>query len=104
MSYSLRQLAKVTAVSETAIRHWVKAGVIPQTVPRGPNTQYDERHLHYVLAVRRMRAEGMHMRAIGARLDRVSDEALRELAGLAPPPPVVEPPAATPELPAPAPS
>jgi DNA-binding transcriptional MerR regulator len=58
MGYSLVELSKRAAVPQSKIRYWVKKGVMPSTTPRGPNTVYDELHLLYALAAKRMSGEG----------------------------------------------
>ncbi len=84
MEYSVEELARTTGATVGEIRRWRRAGCVPPTVARGPNTRFEEVHRRYVLAVKRMRAHGTHLHAIAARLVGISEAELLALAGLAP--------------------
>lgn len=103
MEYSVKELARATGATVGEIRRWRRAGCVPPTVARGPNTRFEEIHRVHVLAVKRMRKSGTHLTAIAAHFAKLTEPELLALAGLAPPTPPTPAPAPAP-TPAPAPA
>ena len=58
-TYSLEELAQATGTTTHRIRHWVRRGLIPPTVPRGPHTRYDDEHRLWIKAIGLAMAGGM---------------------------------------------
>jgi DNA-binding transcriptional MerR regulator len=97
-TYSRKELVRASGVGASAIRHYVRLGLMPTADRHGSNNRYDERHLHLLLAIRRLRESGLRGDALAARLRNASREEILQLAGVPlpppppPPPPVIEPP------------
>ncbi|MGO8999337.1 MAG: helix-turn-helix domain-containing protein [Polyangiaceae bacterium] len=97
-TYSLNELAKATGITTHMIRHWMRRGYLPPTVPRGPYTRYEEQHRLWIKAIILAMAGGMTQRQAVAHVD--SLESVEDLAAAAgepmpkpaPPAPVAPPP------------
>jgi DNA-binding transcriptional MerR regulator len=101
-TYSLNDLAEATGITTHMIRHWMRNGHLPPTVPRGPNTKYEEQHRLWIKAIVLATKRGMSLRNAAAHVRALEfQEDLEEAAGEpkaapAPPPsPVAPPPAPT---------
>jgi DNA-binding transcriptional MerR regulator len=95
-TYSLKELAEATGITTHMIRHWMRKRFLPQTVPRGPNTRYEEQHRLWIKAIVLAMAKGMNQRQAVAQVRAL--ESFEDLAAAAgepipgPPPPTVAPP------------
>jgi DNA-binding transcriptional MerR regulator len=66
MSFTLKELARASKTSVNAIEHYLADRMIPSPELRGPNTRYTALHLHWLLGMKRLRAEeGLTVRLAG---------------------------------------
>ena len=110
--WSLRELARLTEVSERTLRLYRERGVLPPSPFKGAATRYQRSHLLWVLGVRRGLQEGLTLAQIRPRLQSMRAPELEAFAterlapgpamaalGLAPPAPSPHLTAAPPEVP-----
>jgi DNA-binding transcriptional MerR regulator len=88
--YTIVELAREAGVSTRTIRSWYTQGLFVAPPFAGPSTRYDAEHRLRVLAIQKMRREGLRMAAIKQRLTKMSLADIE--AFLAPPPPAPRPP------------
>jgi hypothetical protein len=103
--YSLRDLAAVTNVGQSAIGYYVKRGVLPRTESRGPYTRYTEEHRIRLLAIAQLRERGYGLSQMAKVLRDAFLADVFRIAGYEPPadepavaPAVVAAPAAAPAV------
>jgi DNA-binding transcriptional MerR regulator len=68
------------AVDGRTVRWYTSSGLLPAAERDGRYARYDSRHLHRLVAIRRLQADGWALGSIQRLLDRVDD---RQLLGLA---------------------
>jgi DNA-binding transcriptional MerR regulator len=87
--YSLPVLADLAGVTPRTIRYYLAQGLLPAVGQSGPGAKYDDRHLARLRLIRRLQAEHLPLAEIRRRLDALSEDEIREVAGTGGP----EPPA-----------
>lgn len=75
-SYSIDQIARLSAVSVRTIRFWIQSGVVPPPNGSGRGATYGAEHLEAVLRVLRWQAEGLSLDGMRARLEPETDPVL----------------------------
>ena len=85
--YSLPELADLAGVTPRTIRYYLAQGLLPAVGQSGPGAKYDERHLARLRLIRRLQAEHQPLAEIRRRLDGLSDDEIRSLAGTGEPTP-----------------
>lgn len=100
-TFTLETLERASGVQARTLRHWIKHKLLPRPNGTGRGTRYDARHLTRARAARQLRAQGLSLRDIRARIENLSDAQLAAIAqptrpttpeGLpAPPPPPAYP-------------
>jgi len=85
--YSLTELADLAGVTPRTIRYYLAQGLLPAVGQSGPGAKYDDRHLARLRLIRRLQAEHLPLAEIRRRLDALSDDEIRELAGTGEPAP-----------------
>ena len=85
--YSLTELADLAGVTPRTIRYYLAQGLLPAVGQSGPGAKYDGRHLARLRLIRRLQAEHLPLAEIRRRLDGLSDEEIRALAGTGEPEP-----------------
>lgn len=93
--YTIGQLAREAGVSARTIRAWYSEGLFVPPPFAGPSTRYEREHRLRILAIQKMRREGLRMAAIKPRLTKMS---LAEVESF------LAPPAAAPRPPPPEPT
>jgi excisionase family DNA binding protein len=73
-TYTIHQLAKLTRISPSTIRSWIKTGLLPAVPFRGRRTVYGQEHVRRITAIRRLRAELLSMDQIRDRLASATPE------------------------------
>lgn len=92
MTMKLDELAERAGVSARTVRYYIQRGVLPAPEFKGPDTAYDERHLHALRAIKRLQEAYWPLDAIASTLANKSEAELRKIAqgelpeGAAPPP------------------
>jgi len=89
-TFTIAALAEAVGLGIPTIHHYLQAGLLPAPRRRGPATTYTEEHLLRLRALRKMRAGGLGLAEIKARLPTMSLDAVRALVD--PPPAAPEPP------------
>jgi len=79
--YALSELADLAGVTPRTIRYYLAQGLLPAVGPSGPGSKYDDRYLARLRLIRRLQAEHLPLAEIRRRLDELSDDDIRELAG-----------------------
>lgn len=82
--HSIHEVQSATGVEPRTLRHWIKQGLIPKPLGRGPAARYTDEHVLRIRAVCHLRTQIRSLRAIRARLASLTPE---QLASLVPPPP-----------------
>jgi DNA-binding transcriptional MerR regulator len=85
--HSLTQLADLAGVTPRTVRYYLAQGLLPAVGQTGPGAKYDERHLARLRLVRRLQAEHLPLAEIRRRLDDLTDDEIRDLAGASEPEP-----------------
>jgi DNA-binding transcriptional MerR regulator len=86
--YALTELADLAGVTPRTVRYYLAQGLLPTAGQTGPGAKYDGRHLARLRLIRRLQAEHLPLAEIRRRLDDVTEDDIRELAGpLEPVPP-----------------
>jgi len=80
MSMKLDQLAERAGVSPRTVRYYIQRGVLPAPEFKGPDTAYDERHLHALRAIKRLQEAYWPLEAIASALANKSEAELRKIA------------------------
>lgn len=76
----LDELASRAGVSPRTVRYYIQRGILPPAEFRGPDTAYDERHLHALRAIKRLQEDYLPLDAIASELAGKSDAELRRIA------------------------
>jgi Ca-activated chloride channel family protein len=79
-SLKLDELASSAGVSPRTVRYYIQRELLPAPEFRGPDTNYDERHLCALRAIRALQDAYWPLDAIAAALHGKSLAALREIA------------------------
>lgn len=96
MTMKLDELAERAGVSARTVRYYIQRGVLPAPEFRGPDTAYDERHLHALRAIKKLQEAYWPLDAIASALADKSDAELKKIAhGELPQLPGDKPPAST---------
>jgi DNA-binding transcriptional MerR regulator len=91
--YDQRALAKAAGVTRFVVKHYIVSGLLPNADGAGPHRAYTDRHLHILLAIAKLRSQGIRHKALAARMGAATMDEVRALAGVQPEPvPVVAPP------------
>ena len=85
--YSLTELADLAGVTPRTVRYYLAQGLLPAVGQTGPGAKYDERHLARLRLIRRLQAEHLPLAEIRRRLDDLTDDQIRDLAGAGEPEP-----------------
>ena len=93
--YTLSDLARLADVTPRTIRYYVAQGLLPSPEAAGPATRYGEGHLLRLRLIRRLQRDHLPLAEIRARLERMDDEAVRQVVDASGADAVVPPPAAT---------
>lgn len=94
VEYTIRQVMERTGLAQRTIREWTSRGVVARPRGRGPGTRYSEDLVLRLMAVQRLREQGMLLRTIKADVRRMTlaevaafvGQPLREAPGPAPAP------------------
>jgi DNA-binding transcriptional MerR regulator len=84
--YGLSELADLAGVTPRTVRYYLAQGLLPSVGQTGPGAKYDARHLARLRLIRRLQAEHLPLAEIRRRLDELSDDDIRDLAGSSEPP------------------
>jgi DNA-binding transcriptional MerR regulator len=84
--YALSELADLADVTPRTVRYYLAQGLLPSVGHTGPGAKYDDRHLARLRLIRRLQAEHLPLAEIRRRLDALSEDDIRDLAGSAEPP------------------
>ena len=88
MSYSLKELARASKTSTVAIQHYLLDRALPSPEFKGPNTRYTAHHLHWLVAMKKLRTEeGLTVKLAARRLHAMNADDVAVLAGFAAPAP-----------------
>jgi DNA-binding transcriptional MerR regulator len=79
--YALTELADLAGVTPRTIRYYLAQGLLPTVGHGGPGAKYDDRHLARLRLIRRLQAEHLPLAEIRRRLDDLTEDDIRELAG-----------------------
>ena len=79
--YALNELADLAGVTPRTVRYYLGQGLLPAVGQTGPGAKYDDRHLARLRLIRRLQAEHLPLAEIRRRLDDLSEDDIRELAG-----------------------
>ena len=79
-SYSLPRLAEVADVTPRTIRYYISQGLLPPPVGAGSTTRYTQSHLLRLRLVRELQRQHLPLAEIRARLQRLTDDEVRDLA------------------------
>ena len=82
--YSLQHLADVADVTPRTIRYYVSQGLLPSPSQLGPGARYSDRHLDRIRLIRLLQREHLPLAEIRARLAKMDDRQVAELAQAAP--------------------
>jgi len=82
---TLEELAERLGTTVAALRHEISRGFLPHAMRTGQVGGFTTAHLHYGLAVQRLRAEGVRGPALAQRLEGATPEQIRALAGVSEP-------------------
>lgn len=80
MSLKLDELANRAGVSPRTVRYYIQRGLLPPAEFRGPDTAYDERHLHALRAIKRLQEDYLPLDAIASTLEGKTEAELRRIA------------------------
>jgi len=80
MSLKLDELATRAGVSVRTVRYYIQRGLLPPAEFRGPDTAYDDRHLHALRAIKRLQEDYLPLDAIASALEGKSESELRRIA------------------------
>ncbi|HEY5240658.1 MAG TPA: helix-turn-helix domain-containing protein [Polyangiaceae bacterium] len=72
MQYTIQQVIERTGLAQRTIRDWTSRGVVARPLGRGPGTRYTEDHVLRLMAVQRLREQGMALRTVKSELRRMS--------------------------------
>jgi DNA-binding transcriptional MerR regulator len=75
-SYSLEELAEMTAVPVRTLRYYIALGILPSPARRGRGARYPESALRRLQLVKEMRSHHLPLAEIRERLAAIPDEAL----------------------------
>ena len=93
--YTLSDLARLADVTPRTIRYYVAQGLLPSPEAAGPATRYGEGHLLRLRFIRRLQRDHLPLAEIRARLERMDDEAVRQVVDASGADAAVPPPAET---------
>jgi len=79
-SLKLDELASRAGVSPRTVRYYIQRGILPPAEFRGPDTAYDERHLHALRAIKRLQEDYLPLDAIASALEGKSEAELKKIA------------------------
>jgi len=82
--YTLQDLADLADITPRTIRYYVAQGVLPSPGRVGPGTTYGPGHLARLRLIRQLQREHLPLAEIRARLAKLDDAAVLELAEAAP--------------------
>jgi DNA-binding transcriptional MerR regulator len=105
MRYTMPDLIEYSGLAPRTIRQYIKLGIIPRPEGSGGGALYTPHHLELLIAISRMRAQGISLAVCAEELTRWSEPRLRRyIADSEPKPdPVPPPPPAAETKPKPAP-
>lgn len=86
-AYSLDQLAAAADVSPRTVRYYIQQGLLPAPEARGPGAHYGGEHLDRLRIIRRLQREHLPLAEIRRRMEGLSGEELRAMAGRSGSPP-----------------
>lgn len=100
VEYTIQQVVERTGLAPRVIREWTSRDVVAKPTGRGPGTRYSEDLVLRLMAVQRLRLQGMPLRTIRSELRRMSKaqvaaflgETLEAPAPASPPPPTAAAP------------
>ncbi|MDB4932342.1 MAG: Transcriptional regulator, MerR family [Myxococcaceae bacterium] len=78
--FKLDELAERAGVSPRTVRYYVQRGLLPAPEFKGPDTAYDEGHLHRLRAIRVLQERHLPLDAIEATLASRSAEEIARIA------------------------
>ena len=76
----LDELATRAGVSPRTVRYYIQRGVLPAPNFKGPDTAYDERHLHALRAIKRLQEDHLPLDEIASALEGKGVDELKKLA------------------------
>ncbi len=79
--YSLTELADLAGVTPRTVRYYLGQGLLPAVGQTGPGAKYDEGHLARLRLIRRLQTEHLPLAEIRRRMDDLTDDQIRDLAG-----------------------
>jgi len=85
--YALTELADLAGVTPRTVRYYLAQGLLPAVGQTGPGAKYDERHLARLRLIRRLQIEHLPLAEIRRRMDDLTDDQIRDLAGAGEPEP-----------------
>jgi DNA-binding transcriptional MerR regulator len=71
--YTIRDLARLAAVTPRTIRYYVAQGLLPPPVTHGPATRYEESHLARLRLVRRLQRRHLPLAEIRRQVEALGD-------------------------------
>jgi DNA-binding transcriptional MerR regulator len=94
MRYTINDLVETSGIAPRTIRRYIALGVIPPPDGNGGGALYTDHHLELVIAIARMRAQGVSLAVCIEALSKWSEPRLRRYLKESEPQPVASPPAA----------
>jgi DNA-binding transcriptional MerR regulator len=86
-TYTIGELARAADVTVRTIRYYIALGLLPPPDAAGPAASYGEEHRERLELIRRLKAERLSLEEIRALLERLDQDAVRDLLAESPPPP-----------------
>ena len=80
----LAELCDAADVTPRTVRYYIQQGLLPAPESRGPGAHYNEGHLARLRLIRRLQREHLPLGEIRQRLERLTDEQVRDLLRSAP--------------------
>ena len=82
--YTARQVTTLAGVGLRTMRHWIRQGLVPRPIGRGPGARYTDDHVTRLRATQVLREKGTRLVAIRSQFNKMTIE---QIAALIPPPP-----------------
>jgi DNA-binding transcriptional MerR regulator len=81
-TYTINDLAGLAGVTRRTIHYYLAQGLLPPSAGDGRNARYDRGHLDRLRLIRGLQREHLPLAEIRQRLERLSDEQVRDLVGI----------------------
>jgi DNA-binding transcriptional MerR regulator len=78
--YSLHHLADLAEVTPRTVRYYISQGLLPSPSQVGPGARYGDRHLDRIRLIKLLQREHLPLAEIRARLAKMDDQQVAELA------------------------